>query len=59
MDNQKKNDIAAKVLDELLTLSPDELLKEISKAPDTGFGRFMMESGAHDIMMAEHEKRKT
>jgi hypothetical protein len=47
------------VLDELLSLSPAELLDKINKAPDTGFGRFMIESGAHDIIIAEHEKRKT
>ena len=57
-NKQRASDIAIKVLDELLAMELDDLLDAINQAPDTSFGRFMMESGAHDIIMAEHEKRK-
>ena len=54
----KIENIVNEVLDKLLKMTPGALLDAIDKAPDTGIGRFMMESGAHDIIMAEPEKHK-
>jgi len=39
------------VFKQILAMTPEELEEAIGNAPDDGFGRMMVESGAHEVLM--------
>lgn len=51
VNSPRMKEALRRTFDKLMAMSDEELKAAMESAPDTGFGRMMIESGAHKLLM--------